>query len=163
MKRIVLLLLGLIVAAELVLRIPAVWTAVSSALPQGPGEVETLLKRPGGVDSLQFVRDPELGNRPRPSIRDTVRTPAFTFVTALDSAGFPNHEPWPSPADLAVLGNSLVVGEGVGIERGFSTLVANRLGTERVVNFGLGGASRSTSSASTIATWPRCIPRWCWR
>jgi hypothetical protein len=70
-----------------------------------------------------------------------VRTPDFTFVTALDSAGFPNREPWPSPADLAVLGNSLVVGEGVGIERGFSTLVANRLGTERVVNFGLGGAS----------------------
>jgi len=60
-KRIVLLLVGLIVAAELVLRIPVVWTAVSSALPQGPGEVETLLKRPGGVDSLQFVRDPELG------------------------------------------------------------------------------------------------------
>ena len=141
MKRIVLLLVGLIAAAELVLRIPAVWTAVSSALPQGPGEVETLLKRPGGVDSLQFVRDPELGNRPRPSIRDTVRTPDLTFVTALDSAGFPNREPWPSPADLAVLGNSLVVGEGVGIERGFSTLVANRLGTERVVNFGLGGAS----------------------
>jgi hypothetical protein len=39
------------------------------------------------------------------------------------------------------LGNSLVVGEGVGIERGFSTLVANRLGTDRAVNFGLGGAS----------------------
>ena len=59
----------------------------------------------------------------------------------LDSAGFPNREPWPSPADLAVLGNSLVVGQGVGIERGFSTLVANQLGTDRVVNFGLGGAS----------------------
>lgn len=128
-------------AAELVLRIPPVWNAVSSALPRGPGEVEALLKRPGGVDSLAFVRDPELGNRARPSLRDTVRTPDFTFVVALDSAGFPNREPWPNPADLAVLGNSLVVGEGVGIERGFTTLAANRLGTDREVNFGLGGAS----------------------
>jgi len=140
-KRIVLLVLGFIVLAELVLRIPPVWTAVSSALPQGPGEVEMLLKRPGGVDSMDFVRDPELGNRSRPSTRDTVRTPDFTYVVKLDSAGFPNREPWPSPADLAVLGNSLVVGQGVGIERGFSTLVANRLGTDRIVNFGLGGAS----------------------
>ncbi|HKU60914.1 MAG TPA: SGNH/GDSL hydrolase family protein [Gemmatimonadales bacterium] len=141
MKRIVLLVLGFIVAAELVLRIPPVWNAVTAALPQGPGEVETLLKRPGGVDSLEFVRDPELGNRPRPSRTDTVHTPDFDFVVMLDSAGFPNREPWPNPADLAVLGNSLVVGEGVGIERGFSTLVAHRLGTDRAVNFGLGGAS----------------------
>jgi hypothetical protein len=140
-RRLLLVVLGLIVVAELVLRIPPVWDAVSSALPRGPGEVETLLKRPGGVDSLAFVRDPELGNRARPSLRDTVHTPDFSFVVALDSAGFPNREPWPSPADLAVLGNSLVVGEGVGIERGFSTLVAKRLGTDRAVNFGLGGAS----------------------
>ena len=141
MRRLLLVVLGFIVVAELVLRVPPVWDAVSSALPRGPGEVEMLLKRPGGVDSLAFVRDPELGNRARPSLRDTVRTPDFSFVVALDSAGFPNREPWPSPADLAVLGNSLVVGEGVGIERGFSTLVANRLGTDRAVNFGLGGAS----------------------
>ena len=141
MRRLLLVVLGFIVGAELVLRIPPVWDAVSSALPRGPGEVEMLLKRPGGVDSLAFVRDPELGNRARPSLRDTVHTPDFSFVVALDSAGFPNREPWPSPADLAVLGNSLVVGEGVGIERGFSTLVAKRLGTDRAVNFGLGGAS----------------------
>jgi hypothetical protein len=141
MKRALLLLLGLGVAAELVLRIPPVWNAVTAALQPGPSEVEQLLKRPGGADSLEFVRDSELGNRARPSWRDTVRTPDFTYVVALDTAGFPNREPWPNPADLAVLGNSLVVGQGVGIERGFSTLAARRLGTDRVVNFGVGGAS----------------------
>jgi hypothetical protein len=139
--RTLLALLGIVLAAELVLRVPPVWDAVTAALQPGPGEVEQLLKRPGGVDSLEFVRDAELGNRARPSRRDTVRTPDFTYVVALDSAGFPNREPWPMPADLAVLGNSLVVGQGVGIERAFSTLAARRLGTDRVVNFGLGGAS----------------------
>jgi hypothetical protein len=141
MKRVLLGLLGLAVGAELVLRLPPVWMAVGAALPQGPGAVELLLKRPGGVDSLEFVRDSELGNRARPFRHDTVRAPDFTYIVALDSAGFPNREPWANPADLAVLGNSLVVGEGVGIERGFSTLVAERLGTDRVVNFGLAGAS----------------------
>jgi hypothetical protein len=141
MKRAVLILLAVVVAAELVLRIPPVWNAVTGALQPGPGEVEQLLKRPGGADSLDFVRDAELGNRARPSRRDTVRTPDFSYVVALDSAGFPNREPWPEPADLAVLGNSLVVGEGVGIERGFATVAAERLGTDRMVNFGLGGAS----------------------
>ena len=141
MKRVVLVLLGLILAAELVLRIPPVWDAATAALQPGLSEVELLLKRPGGVDSLEFVRDAELGNRARPLRRDTVRTPDFTYVVALDSAGFPNREPWPDPPDLAVLGNSLVIGQGVGIERGFTTLTAQRLGTDRVVNFGLGGAS----------------------
>jgi acetyltransferase AlgX (SGNH hydrolase-like protein) len=141
MKRNVLILLGVIVAMELGLRIPPVWTAVSAALPKGPGEVAELLKGPGGPDSLEWIRDAELGNRARPFRRDTVRQPDFTYLVALDSAGFPNLKPWPNPADLVVLGNSLVVGQGVGIERGFSTLVAERVGTDRMVNFGLGGAS----------------------
>ena len=86
MKRALVVLLGLLVATELVLRIPPVWSAVTDVLQPGPSEVEQLLKRPGGVDSLEFVRDSELGNRARPSRRDTVRTPDFSYVVALDTA-----------------------------------------------------------------------------
>ena len=151
-------------AAELVLRIPPVWTAVSSALPQGPGEVEMLLKRPGG-SGFPGVRARPRAGEPFPAVARAIPCgrPDYTFVMRLDSAGFPNREPWPSPADLAVLGNSLVVGEGVGIERGFSTLVANRLGTERVVNFGLGGASPEHQLRIYHRYVARSIPKWCWR
>ena len=141
MKRLLVTLVLLVAAAELVLRLPPVWKAVEAALPQGHSEVEQMLKEQGGSNDRAFVRDSELGNRPVPSRRDTVRTPDFQYVVVLDSAGFPNREPWPDPADIAVLGNSLVVGQGVGIDRGFATLLGTRLGTDRVVNFGLGGAS----------------------
>jgi hypothetical protein len=141
MKRFALILLGVVVALELLLRLPPVWSAVDGAIPKGPSPVELLLKEQGGGTDKGFVRDSELGNRPAPSRRETVRTHDFEYLFEVDSAGFPNRGPWPSPADIAVLGNSLVVGQGVGIDSQFSTLLGTRLGTSRVVNFGLGGAS----------------------
>ncbi len=141
MKRVALATLLLLVALELVLRIPPVWRAVEGAIPKGPSPVEVLLKEQGGETDKGFVRDSELGNRPVPSRREIIHTHDFDYLFEVDSAGFPNRGPWASPADIAVLGNSLVVGQGVGIDSQFSTLLGSRLGTTRVVNFGLGGAS----------------------
>ena len=140
MKRVLMIALGLLLLGELALRLPPVAAAVSRLIPP-PAPVDRPIKEQGLQNDHNFIRDPELGNRPAPSRRELIRTLDFSYTLELDSAGFPNRPPWPARADLAVLGNSLVVGQGVGIDSQFSTLLGRRLGTDRVVDFGLGGAA----------------------
>jgi hypothetical protein len=140
MKRVLVIALGLLLLVEVALRLPPVAAAVGRLVPP-PAPVDQPIKEQGVQNDREFIRDPELGNRPAPSRRKLVQTIDFTYTLELDSAGFPNRPPWPERADLAVLGNSLVVGQGVGIDRQFSTLLGKRLGTGPVVDFGLGGAA----------------------
>lgn len=88
-----------------------------------------------------FVDDPDLGARPVPLLHDVVRTLDFTYAVTLDSLGFPNPMPWPTQPDVAVLGNSLIVGPGVGIGGQFTTLLGRALGGRAVLNLGLPGGS----------------------
>ncbi|HET7585390.1 MAG TPA: hypothetical protein VFK13_10800 [Gemmatimonadaceae bacterium] len=89
----------------------------------------------------EYVDDPDLGARPRPLAHDTVRTPDYRYLLQLDSLGFPNREPWPRNPDVAVLGNSLATGPGVGLEGQFTTLVARAVPGTTVLNLGLPGGS----------------------
>ena len=88
-----------------------------------------------------FVADEELGFVGAPARRQMVTTPDYQFLSENDSQGFPNREPRPGHADIVFLGDSLIIGTGVGIDKQFTTLLANRYPDSRIVNLGLPGAS----------------------
>ncbi len=99
------------------------------------------LKIAATAKSVPFVDDPALGARPAPLSHDTVRALDYEYVVQLDSAGFPNREPWPAEPAVVVLGNSLIVGPGVGLEGQFTTLLDEALGGVGVLDLGLAGGS----------------------
>src|SRR6185369_11708783 len=84
---------------------------------------EVLVRLVTGLDKLIYAPDPELGATLAPSRRDRVQTLDFTYTLQTDHAGFPNPEPWPGQVDVAVLGDSLLDGPGVGMEGQFTTLL----------------------------------------
>ena len=92
-----------------------------------------------GSQTLIYAPDQELGALLAPSRSDRVETLDFTYTLQTDHAGFPNPEPWPSRVDVAVLGNSLLDGPGVGMEGQFTSLLEHRLGDRTVENFALPG------------------------
>jgi hypothetical protein len=69
-----------------------------------------------------------------------VVTDDFTFSRRTDAHGFPNAGPWPDRADIVVLGDSLLLGEGVGVENSFVARIDALLGDEAVLNLGNPGA-----------------------
>jgi lysophospholipase L1-like esterase len=118
----------LLVAAELILRAKS---------------VEERIKAQYAGESVSFSSDPDLGAVLTPMQTFEVVTPEFTYTLRTDHAGFPNREPWPERLDIAVLGNSLITGSGVGYEGQFSTLLQERLDRRTVLNFGVhGGGTR---------------------
>jgi lysophospholipase L1-like esterase len=88
----------------------------------------------------KLVPDAEIGFLMAPNQEEEVRTPDFTFVRVTDSKGFPNKDPWPAQADIVILGDSLVVGEGVGVAGGFSQLIAKMLPNKKLINLGIPAA-----------------------
>lgn len=93
------------------------------------------------LGDYSFVPDPDLGSRQTPGRDETWRTLDFTYRIETDSLGFPNRLPWPDQVDAVVLGNSLVIGPGVGIDGQFTTLLERRFPGRRFLNLGLAGAS----------------------
>ncbi|MGH6906070.1 MAG: SGNH/GDSL hydrolase family protein [Geminicoccaceae bacterium] len=91
------------------------------------------------LSMMAHVPDPELGALVAPSLRKAIETFDFTYTLQTDHAGFPNPEPWPSRVAVAVLGGSLLVGPGVGMERQFTTLLQQHLDGPAVLNLGLPG------------------------
>jgi lysophospholipase L1-like esterase len=87
----------------------------------------------------RFASDPELGAVLAPFRHDVVRTPDYTYTVETDHAGFSNPDPWPSRVDVAVLGNSLLDGPGVGMDGEFTTLLEDRLDGRSVLSLGLPG------------------------
>jgi hypothetical protein len=92
-------------------------------------------------DAGWSVPDDELGFLGRPLRHHTVETSDYSFMVESDSRGFANAEPWPDRADIVFLGDSLLTGGGVGIDKQLTTLVAKRASGRSVVNLGLPGAS----------------------
>jgi len=86
-----------------------------------------------------FVPDPELGAVMKPSGQFAITTPDYSYTLRTDHAGFPNLDPWPKHVDIAVLGNSLIAGAGVGYEGQFTTLLEREFGAGTVLNFGVHG------------------------
>lgn len=86
------------------------------------------------------VPDAELGYLARPHQHVEIHTQDFTYFRDTDRFGFPNPEPWPTQVKLVFLGDSLVIGEGVGLQGIFTRHIASLLPEQPLVNLGLGGA-----------------------
>ena len=123
-----LLLLG--IAGEVLLR-----------LYPGLGDPQTIIRMQveKGIAAV-YAPDPELGARLAPSQHALVETLDYTYTLETDHAGFPNPEPWPSRIDIAVLGDSLLEGPGLGPDGKLTTLLEQRLGGRSALNFALPGA-----------------------
>ncbi len=85
--------------------------------------------------------DSTVGLFDEPNVRQWVATSDFEYFAETDSWGFPNRMPWPSKLDLLFLGDSLITGGGVGIDRQFSSLVAQAFPGRAVLNLGISGAA----------------------
>jgi hypothetical protein len=90
--------------------------------------------------SAIVIPDDEVGFRLPPALDQNVQTYDFEFRRQTDSRGFPNHGKWPERADIVFLGDSLIAGEGVGIDGAFVTLTGNKLSGKSAINLGMPGA-----------------------
>jgi hypothetical protein len=85
------------------------------------------------------VGDPYLGFvYPSHSSRK-VESADVTFSYSTDEHGFRNPSPWPSRADVVVVGDSMVFGFGVADDSVWTHLLADRLPNQRFINLGLPG------------------------
>ena len=136
----VLLVLG--IAAETLLRARSSVVGASHA----GGAVDAVLpvmqqiKMQEAAGQVTYASDPALGALMAPGRTDVIDTPEFKYTLQTDHAGFPNREPWPSEVDVAVLGDSLLIGPGIGFDGQFTTLLSERLGGRTILNFGVPGA-----------------------
>jgi hypothetical protein len=89
---------------------------------------------------FEVIPDPEVGFRLAPLRQQLIRSHDFSYIRKTDAKGFVNKEPWPKSSGIIFLGDSLVTGEGVGIEGQFSNLVDQKLPDQTVVNLALPGA-----------------------
>lgn len=131
--------LGLALVALLLLGIAGeVWLRLH---PSGRDESEVMEQLRSQWRQMEtiYVPDPEFGALLAPSRHDTFETTDFTYTRDTDHAGFPNPEPWPRQAHVAVLGDSLLIGTGVGLNGQFSSLLERRLDGRQVLNLGLPG------------------------
>lgn len=90
--------------------------------------------------SAIVIADDDIGFRLPPGLDQPVETYDFEFRRQTDSRGFPNHGEWPERADIVFLGDSLIAGEGVGIDAAFVTLIGNTLSDTSAINLGMPGA-----------------------
>ena len=126
------LLLGLtIYIGEQVIRANPEW------LPAKAQGIRSITNQPG----YRTVSDGDIGFLGPPHLRTRVSTEDFENLQETDAHGFPNRMPWPETVDIVVLGDSLVVGAGVGIDGQFSTLIAQSLPNNQMVNLGIPGAA----------------------
>jgi SGNH hydrolase-like domain, acetyltransferase AlgX len=128
------LLLG--IAGEVLLRV------VPGFAPAAPdsSEIAQQISAQSMLGRMVYAPHPELGALMAPALDDAIETLDFTYTLRTDHAGFPNAEPWPDQVDVAVLGDSLLVGPGVGMDGQFTTLLQQRLNGPTVLNLGLPGA-----------------------
>ena len=86
------------------------------------------------------VPDADLGFSMPPRQRQIIRTRDYAFLEETDSQGFPNREPWPSDPTLMLLGDSLLLGIGVGFDESVAGRLARKRPDDRVLNLALAGA-----------------------
>jgi len=87
-----------------------------------------------------IVTDSYVGYTLLPNVEQLVQTDDFEFERITDARGFPNSGNWPDSADIVFLGDSLVMAEGVGLDRGLVGLVDQSLADQTVINLGNPGA-----------------------
>ncbi|RPJ57709.1 MAG: hypothetical protein EHM23_19690 [Acidobacteria bacterium] len=88
----------------------------------------------------KVLPDKEIGFVRLPGLHQQVKTMDFSYLRETDSRGFPNRDPWPARADVVVLGDSLVMGEGTGLDQSFVGHFKSANPDVQVVNLGIAGA-----------------------
>jgi len=86
------------------------------------------------------IADPDTGHLHTPNSVGKLAGPDFTATHHTDAHGFRNHAPWPTRADVVVLGDSLVFGYGVDDSGAWPEQLGQQLSGVRVMNLGLIGA-----------------------
>jgi hypothetical protein len=89
---------------------------------------------------FSVLPDDELGFSMPPNQHEVIRTRDYAFLAETDFNGYPNRDPWPADPTLVFLGDSFLIGAGVGLDNSFTGLLARMLPTESIVNLGLAGA-----------------------
>jgi hypothetical protein len=84
------------------------------------------------------VPDADVGFLPSPGVHRAIYVRDFDDIYETDRKGFPNVEPWPEHPAMVFLGDSMVLGYGVGAGN-FTRLVADKLRID-AVNLGVPGA-----------------------
>jgi hypothetical protein len=122
----------LLAAAELYFR------GFDGARPSRPRQI---MRQVAAADPQWFEPDPELGFIGKSLRHEQIETVDFSFLAERDQFGFTNRGgEWPARVDAVFLGDSLVTGPGVGLERQFTTVVDDALPLS-VLNLGMPGAS----------------------
>jgi hypothetical protein len=85
------------------------------------------------------IGDPYLGYVYPPNTSREVRSSDVGFSYSTDEHGFRNPSPWPSRADVVVVGDSIVFGFGVADDSVWTRLLADRIPDRRLINLGLPG------------------------
>ncbi|MEX2150324.1 MAG: SGNH/GDSL hydrolase family protein [Steroidobacteraceae bacterium] len=106
---------------------------------EDPRSIPTQLETQERIRHGTFAPESDLGALLAPLQHVRVETPEFSYKLRTDHAGFPNLDPWPEQLDVAVMGNSLITGAGVGYEGQFTTLMQKAPGSPTVLNFGIPG------------------------
>lgn len=91
------------------------------------------------------VAHPYAGFLYPPHFSGQMRHRDFGFSYATDENGFRNPSPWPTRADIVVVGDSQAFGYGVEAEQSWAGLLAERLPDLRIVNLGLNAAAPQQS------------------
>jgi hypothetical protein len=102
------------------------------------------IKEQEALALLSVQADSEIGALLVPSQHATSKTLDYTYTLETDQHGFVNRDPWPEQIDAAVLGNSLIVGAGVGMDGVFTTLLAQRFPGRSFINLGTPGGGTET-------------------
>lgn len=87
-----------------------------------------------------MVDDPEIGFLYRPRLEGRIARGDLDFAFRLDDKGFRNPEPWPEPARLVLLGDSMAFGYGASGGKDWPSLLRSRLPGAGLVNLGLIGS-----------------------
>lgn len=87
-----------------------------------------------------MVDDPSIGFLYRPGTEGRITRGDLDFRFRLDSKGFRNPEPWPEPARIVVLGDSMAFGYGADDGADWVSLLRSRLPGVGIVNLGLIGS-----------------------
>jgi len=86
------------------------------------------------------VEHPYIGHLQTPNAAKRLSGPDFDVVQRTGPFGFRNSGPWPSQADVVVLGDSLVFGYGVSEDSAWPAILDRSFPNLQVVNLGLVGA-----------------------
>lgn len=119
-------------ALELLLR------AVPSLLPE-EAQLRIHWHRMLDADTARTVADPYIGFLYPAGSRSDMQQSDLRFSYQMDSRGFRNQGPWPTRAEIVVVGDSWVFSYGVNDGEAWPRLLEQELGRGRVMNLGLSG------------------------